>query len=53
VLTLSHDDRLPRYQGLFTRRDGVRYWVELWDFREATGFSSAPDVPVLTYVVLW
>lgn len=53
VLTRSSDDRLPRYQGMFTRPDGVRYWVELWDFREATGFSSAPDVPVLTYVVLW
>ncbi len=47
------DDRLPRYSGEFTRSDGLRFWVELWDFREASGFRSAPAGPVLTYVALW
>lgn len=47
------DDRLPRFAGLFTRSDGLAYWVELWDFREGTGFSERPDHPVLAYVVLW
>ncbi len=52
-LTLVADDRLPRYSGEFTRSDGLRFWVELWDFREASGFRSAPAGPVLTYVTLW
>lgn len=47
------DPRLARFSGEFTRADGVRFWVELWDFRGATGFRSAPDGPVLTYVMLW
>ncbi len=47
------DDRLPRFAGEFARSDGLRFWVELWDFREASGFRSAPDGPVLTYVALW
>ena len=51
VLSLTDDARLPHYTGLFTRRDGVNLWVELWDFREATGFQ--PTDPILTYVVLW
>ncbi|NIA25076.1 MAG: hypothetical protein GWP04_05855 [Gammaproteobacteria bacterium] len=51
--TRINDDHLPHYQGSFARSDGVRFWVELWDFRESTGFSSAPDVPVLVYVELW
>ena len=51
ALSLTDDDRLPHYTGLFTRQDGVSVWVELWDFREATGFK--PTDPILTYVVLW
>jgi len=51
VLALTADARLPRYAGLFTRTDGVNLWVELWDFRHATGFKTAD--PILTYVVLW
>lgn len=47
------DDRLPRYAGLFHRSDGLAYRVELWDFREGSGFAERPDHPVLTYVVLW
>lgn len=47
------DDRLDRFAGYFIRGDGVGYWIELWDFRTATGFSSAPDDVVLTYVILW
>lgn len=51
ALSRTDDDRLPHYAGLFTRQDGVSVWVELWDFREATGFK--PSEPILTYVVLW
>lgn len=51
VLSLTDDTRLPRYAGLFTGISGVSLWVELWDFREATGFKTAD--PILTYVVLW
>lgn len=51
VLALTDDARLPRYAGLFTRGDGVNLWVELWDFRDATGYQPAD--PILTYVVLW
>jgi hypothetical protein len=51
VLSLTDDARLPHYTGLFTRPDGVNLWVELWDFREATGYQ--PTDPILTYVVLW
>jgi hypothetical protein len=53
TLERHSDDRLPRFAGLFTRSDGLAYWVELWEFREGTGFSERPDHPVLTYVVLW
>ncbi len=52
-LTPVADDRLPRFSGEFRRSDGLRFWVELWDFREASGFRSAPAGPVLTYVALW
>ncbi len=52
-LAAVDDPRLPRYAGEFTRSDGVRYWVELWDFRSATGFRSAPAGPILTYVMMW
>ncbi len=51
VLARTDDDRLPHYAGVFTRKDGVNLWVELWDFREATGFKTSD--PILTYVVLW
>lgn len=53
VLTRTNDDRLPRYSGLFTFGNGLRFWVELWDFRDAPGFSSSPTNPILTYVALW
>lgn len=51
AFTRTDDARLPRYAGLFSRTDGVSMWVELWDFRVATGFEKAD--PILTYVVLW
>lgn len=51
VLSLTDDARLPRYAGLFTGINSVSLWVELWDFREATGFKTAD--PILTYVALW
>lgn len=47
------DDRIERYSGFFLRGDGVGYWVELWDFRNAPGYIDPPPQPVLTYVVLW
>ncbi len=51
VLSRTDDERLPRYAGLFAGTRGVSLWVELWDFREATGFQTAD--PILAYVVLW
>ena len=53
TLQLTADERLPRYSGLFTRPDGVKLWVEVWDFRYSTAFSAAPDGPVLSYVTAW
>lgn len=53
IFTRIQDAQVPHYQGSFSRTDGVRFWVEFWDFRDATGFVSAPDVPVLVYVELW
>lgn len=52
---LIGDDSLavPRFVGLFTRDDGVRFWVEIIDFREAPQLVSGPPVPLLTYVVFW
>lgn len=47
------DRRLARFSGKFLRGDGVAYWVELWDFRDAPGLTNPPDTPVLTYVILW
>lgn len=52
-LTRTDDPRIARYAGYFLRGDGVGFWVELWDFRDAPGFANPPDQPVLTYVVLW
>lgn len=52
---LIGDDSLavPRFVGLFTRDDGVRFWVEVIDFRDAPQLVSGPPVPLLTYVVFW
>lgn len=52
---LQRDDSLavPRFVGLFTRNDGVRFWVEVIDFRQAPQLVSGPPVPLLTYVVFW
>lgn len=53
ALVEINDDRLPHYGGVYTRSDGVRFWVELLDFRAASGFTSAPADPVLIYVMFW
>lgn len=52
---LLRDDSLavPRYAGLFTRSDGVRFWVEIIDFRNAPELVSGPAAAVLTYVVFY
>ncbi len=47
------DPDITRYGGEFTRGDGVRFLVELWDFREAPGYAGPPPQPVLTYVTLY
>lgn len=47
------DGRIARAGGFFVRGDGIGYWVELWDFRDAPGYVDPPATPVLTYVVLW
>ncbi len=47
------DERIARWSGRFDRPDGVVVWVELWDFREAPGFTEGPDAPVLSYVLVW
>ena len=47
------DDRVPRYAGHFQRNARISFWVELWDFRQATGLLSGAPVPILTYVMLW
>jgi hypothetical protein len=51
TLTRISDAADPHSQGLFTRTDGVRFWVELWDFRGST--NASPPVPILIYVELW
>jgi hypothetical protein len=51
VFTRNEDNGIPHYQGTFIRADGVRFWVELWDFREVA--DATPDVPLLAYVELW
>jgi hypothetical protein len=53
ILQRTDDDRFPRYAGLFRGTGDAVFWVELWDFREATGLAAGPTVPILTYVVLW
>lgn len=52
-LDREDDRRIERYAGRFLRGDGLSYWVELWDFRNAPGFVDPPEAPVLTYVILW
>ena len=52
-LTRVDDPRLPRYSGHFLRNARISFWVELWDFRFATGQLSGPAVPILTYVMLY
>lgn len=47
------DDRVPRWGGTYLRGDGLQLRAEVWDFREQTGFSRAPDQPLLSYVALW
>lgn len=47
------DDRIARWSGRFDRPDGVVVWTELWDFRDAPGFTDGPDGPVLSYVLIW
>jgi hypothetical protein len=47
------DARIERYAGTFLRGDGLAYWVELRDFRNAPGYVDPPETPVLTYVILW
>ena len=53
LLEAVSDPRLPRFSGRFLRADGASFWVELWDFRESSGFRAAPERPVLTYVMEW
>lgn len=52
-LRRTDDASVARYAGEFVRGDGVRFLVELWDFRDAPGYSNPPPQPVLTYVVLY
>lgn len=52
-LRQTDDPQITRYSGEFIRSDGLRFLVELWDFREAPGFANAPTRPVLTYVALY
>ncbi len=47
------DENVLRYAGRFDRSDGTIFWVELWDFREAPGYTNAPDGPALTYVIIY
>ncbi|MFQ5553836.1 MAG: DUF4157 domain-containing protein [Acidimicrobiia bacterium] len=47
-----NDSAVTRFAGEFIRGDGLRFLVELWDFRDAPGFNDPPPQPVLTYVTL-
>lgn len=47
------DPDVLRYAGRFDRQDGTIFWVELWDFREAPGYTNAPDGPALSYVMIY
>jgi hypothetical protein len=53
ALNREPDTRIEKYTGRFLRGDGLAYWVELWDFRNAPGYVDPPDTPILTYVILW
>jgi len=52
-LLQTDDPQITRFSGEFIRGDGLRFLIELWDFREAPGFANAPSQPVLTYVALY
>lgn len=47
------DPDVLRYAGRFDRGDGTIFWVELWDFREAPGYTNAPDGPALSYIIIY
>lgn len=47
------DPDILRYAGRFDRADGTIFWVELWDFREAPGYTNTPDGPALSYVMIY
>lgn len=47
------DERIARWSGRFDRSDGIILWVELWDFRDAPGFTDGPEGPALSYVIVW
>ena len=51
--TEVEDRRIDRRSGQFSRGDGLTYWVEVWDFRDAPGFVDPIPAPVVTYVALW
>ncbi len=53
ALILDNSRQVPRYAGLFERRDGVSFWVELLDFRESPNLVTGPPSVVLSYVVFW
>lgn len=53
VLEPITDDRVPRIGGRMVRPGGSLLWVELWDFRAATGFANPPPGALLTYVDVW
>lgn len=46
------DDRIARWAGRFDRGDGFVWWVEIWDFTQAPGFSEGPDTPVISYTLV-
>lgn len=46
------DPGVMRFAGRFDRSDGSILWVELWDFREESGYENVPDAAVLTYVLI-
>ena len=47
-----NDDRIARWAGRFDRGDDLVWWVELWDFTQAPGFSEGPDTPVISYTLV-
>jgi hypothetical protein len=47
------DDNVPRWGGRFVGPSGRLWWVELWDFPNATSTTGGPPGPILVYVALW